>query len=488
MLPLDEDQCYRAVTGRDRRFDGWFVMAVRSTGIYCRPSCPARTPRRDRVEFHATAAAAQQRGFRACKRCRPDTTPGSPEWDLRADVVARAMRLIADGVVDREGVGGLAARLGYSARHVTRLLQDELGAAPLAIARAQRAQTARVLIETTELPLSQVAFAAGFGSIRQFDDTVRAVYGDAPRRLRAARQTVSDTVADTVAEAPVAVRLAVRPPFAAGALFAFLAARALDGLETATAVDGVDVIRRSLRLPSGHGTVEVRAELDGTAVRARFRLEHWSDLAPAVGRVRRWLGLDADPVAMDAVLGADPALAPLVAATPGLRAAGSVDALETALRAIVGQQVSVAGARTVTGRILAVAGAPLRIADPVLTRVAPTAEELAALDPATLAMPRRRAATIVELGRRVATGELMLDPGVDREEVTRHLLEIPGIGPWTAGYVRMRGLGDPDVWLPTDLGVVRGAERLGITDDLTARAADWRPWRTTALHHLWSVT
>jgi AraC family transcriptional regulator of adaptative response / DNA-3-methyladenine glycosylase II len=498
VLPLDEDQCYRAVTGRDRRFDGWFVMAVRSTGIYCRPSCPARTPGRDRVEFHPTAAAAQQRGFRACKRCRPDTTPGSPEWDLRADVVGRAMRLIADGVVDREGVGGLAARLGYSSRHVTRILREELGAGPLAIARAQRAQTARLLIETTDLPLGQVAFAAGFGSIRQFDDTVRAVYGDAPRRLRAlasARRSgptpgapsPADTVTGTAATA-VTVRLAVRPPFAADELVGFLAARAVDGLETVTEVDGAPALRRSLRLPAGHGTVEVRLDGQAPAVLARFRLEDWSDLAPAVGRVRRWLGLDADPVAVDAALGEDPVLAPLVAATPGLRAAGSVDPLETALRAVVGQQVSVAGARTVVGRIVAMVGEPLRIEDPVLAHVGPTAEQLATLDPARLPMPRRRAATIVELGQRVASGALRLDPGEDRDEVTRRLLEVPGIGPWTADYVRMRGLGDPDVWLPTDLGVVRGAQRLGIGDDLTARAAAWRPWRTTALHHLWSVT
>jgi AraC family transcriptional regulator of adaptative response / DNA-3-methyladenine glycosylase II len=232
----------------------------------------------------------------------------------------------------------------------------------------------------------------------------------------------------------------------------------------------------------------VRVDGRAPAVLARFRLEEWSDLAPAVGRVRRWLGLDADPVAVDTALGEDPVLAPLIAATPGLRAAGSVDPLETALRAVVGQQVSVAGARTVVGRIVAMVGEPLRIDDSVLTRVGPTADRLASLDPSALPMPRRRSATIVELGRRVASGTLRLDPGEDRDEVTRRLLEIPGIGPWTADYVRMRGLGDPDVWLPTDLGVVRGAQRLGIGDDLSSRAAAWRPWRTTALHHLWSVT
>ena len=308
---LDPDRCYAVLQTRDRRFDGWFVTAVRTTGIYCRPSCPATLPRRRNVEFFPTAAAAQQRGYRACKRCRPDASPGSPEWDVRGDVVARAMRLIADGVVDRDGVRGLSRRLGYSERHLTRLVTDELGAGPLAIARAQRAQTARTLLETTDLRLVDVAHAAGFGSVRQFNDTVRSVFAATPSELRARRRSGRPTTAGAVE-----LELAVREPFAAVELQAFLAARAVPGVEH---WDGT-TYGRALDLPGGHGTVNISfvARRDGRpAVRAVLRLADWRDLAAAVRRVRRLLDLDADPVAVDDALGADPALARWVAATPG---------------------------------------------------------------------------------------------------------------------------------------------------------------------------
>ncbi len=312
MIHLDADRCYRAAQSRDERFDGWFYIAVRTTGIYCRPSCPAVTPKRANVDFYPSAAAAQQRGFRACKRCRPDAAPGSPEWDLRSDLVARAMRLIADGVIDREGVDGLSSRLGYSTRHLNRLLTEQLGAGPLALARSQRAQTARILIETTDMSMTDIAFAAGFGSIRQFNDTVREVFAGAPRDLRAR----SGAGTATSASGAVSVRLPVRGPFAGRQLLEFLGHRAVPGVET---WDG-DTYERSLALPRGHGTVAIRLA-DGY-VAATFRLGDWRDLAPAVGRVRRLLDLDADPIAIDEALSHDPALAPLVAATPGLRAAG----------------------------------------------------------------------------------------------------------------------------------------------------------------------
>ncbi len=333
-LALDPDRCYRASQSRDARFDGWFYVAVRTTGIYCRPSCPAVTPKRSNVEFHRSAAAAQQLGFRACKRCRPDASPGSPEWDVRGDLVGRAMRLIADGLVDREGVAGLSEHLGYSSRHLNRLLTDELGAGPLALARAQRAQTARILIETTELSMTDIAFAAGFGSVRQFNDTVREVFATAPSELRLRTSNRDRTTTDSGA---VSVRLAVRGPFAGHQLFEHLGARAVPGVEL---WDGA-AYHRALDLPNGHGTVIAHPAADH--VQATFRLTDWRDLAPAVGRMRRVLDLDADPVAIDDQLGADPELGSLVAATPGLRAAGSVDPYETLVRAIVGQQVSVAG-------------------------------------------------------------------------------------------------------------------------------------------------
>jgi AraC family transcriptional regulator, regulatory protein of adaptative response / DNA-3-methyladenine glycosylase II len=473
VIVLDPERCYRAVQSRDTRFDGWFYTAVRTTGIYCRPSCPAVTPKRTNVEFYPSSAAAQQRGFRACKRCRPDAAPGSPEWNVRGDVVARAMRLIADGVVDRDGVTGLAARLGYSPRHLTRLLTDELGAGPLALARAQRAQTARILIETTAMPITDVAFAAGFGSIRQFNDTIRDVFAAAPSELRR-RTTAEAGMADIGA---VSVRLATRRPFAVGELLSFVGSRAVPGIEH---WDGT-TFRRALALPRGHGTAAIRPA-DGF-VHVEYRLTDWRDLAPAVERTRRLLDLDADPVAVDDLLGADPALTPLVRATPGLRAAGSVDPGETALRAVLGQQVSIAGARTLLGRIVAAAGDALAVEDPVLTHVGPDMDRVRALDGSVLAMPASRRRTVHALADAIATGELVLDHGVDRERAFAQLVALPGIGPWTAGYVVMRGLGDPDVFLASDLGVRHALDRAGLTIDDADR---WRPWRTYALHHLWA--
>ena len=472
MIHLDPERCYRAAASRDARFDGWFYVAVRTTGIYCRPSCPAVTPKRTNVEFHPSAAAAQQRGFRACKRCRPDASPGSPEWNVRADTVARAMRLVADGVVDRDGVAGLADRLGYSVRHVTRLLDQELGAGPLALARSQRAQTARILVETSAMPMTDIAFAAGFGSVRQFNDTIREVYGVSPSALRSARSGV----AGHAEAAGVSVRLATRQPFHAESLFAFLAARAVPGVEH---WDG-EWFSRTLDLPRGHGIVRV-APADG-AVRAVFVLEDWRDLAPGVQRMRRLLDLDADPAAVDEVLGAHAQLGPLVRATPGRRSPATVDAFETAVKGIIGQQVSVAGARTVTGRLAAAHGEPLRIADDVLTHVFPSPAALAALAPGSLPMPDSRRRTISELATRVDDGRIDLGPGAARDDAGLALLDVPGIGPWTASYVQMRGLGDPDVFLSTDLGVRHALDRLGA---VCGAAEDWRPWRSYAVHHLW---
>lgn len=491
---LDHERCYRVLTSRDARFDGRFYAAVRSTGIYCRPSCPARTPRPVNVEFVPTAAAAQQRGYRACKRCRPDATPGSPDWDTRADVAGRAMRLIADGVVERDGVPGLAARLGYSCRQLQRLLVAEVGAGPLALARSQRAHTARILLETTDLPIVDVAFAAGFASVRQFNDTVRATYDSTPTDLRRSRRRVSTTGGGSPGPSATSLRLAARTPFAADELLAFVAARAVPGLEHH---DG-HAYHRSMRLPHGHGLATLAVDDDHgapVALRLTVRLEDWRDLAPAVQRVRRLADLDADPAAVDAVLGRDIVLGPAVAATPGRRLPGSVDPFETAVRAVIGQQISVAGARTVAGRLVAAAGEPLRVSDPhvsqatqvtqvtQVTHVFPDADVLAEVDPGVLAMPASRKRTIVALARAVSEGDVALDAGVDRDEMRAGLLAIGGIGPWTADYVAMRGLHDPDVFLPDDLGVRRALAAAGLATDHARR---WRPWRSYALHHLWA--
>jgi AraC family transcriptional regulator of adaptative response / DNA-3-methyladenine glycosylase II len=486
MNPVIEDteRCYRAVQAKDARFDGWFFTAVTSTGIYCRPSCPAITPKRANVRFYPTAAAAQLAGFRACKRCRPDATPGSPEWNVRADVVGRAMRLIADGVVDRDGVRGLAARLGYSERHLHRQLVAEVGAGPIALARAQRAQTARILIETTDLPFAHVAFGAGFASIRQFNDTVREVFASTPSELRRkVRPAPASAVSANGAAGTISLRLPVRQPFDGDGLLAFLTPRAVPGIEESTG----STYRRTLDLANGTAIISLTPCPDH--VRCSLRLHDLRDLASAVQRARRLMDLDADPTAVAELLGDDELLAPLVAKSPGRRSPGHVDGAELALRAVLGQQVSVAGARTHAARLVLAAGTPLDEPDGTLTYVFPRPEAVAELDPRLLAMPERRKATMRILATGLAAGTFTIDPGADRAALERQLIALPGIGAWTAAYIAMRGLGDPDVFLPTDLGVGRALERLGEASDpvvAAARAEDWRPWRSYALHHLWA--
>jgi len=475
---FDSDRCWQAIEAADPRFDGWVFCGVTTTGIYCRPSCPARTPKRANVRFYGTAAGAQAAGFRACKRCRPDASPGSPEWDRRADLVGRAMRLIGDGVVDREGVGGLARRLGYAERHVHRQLVAVVGVGPLALARAQRAQTARILLETTAISSTDVAFAAGFGSIRQFNATVREVFAMTPGELRA-RARRHGRAEDSGA---LVLRLPYRPPLDAAGLIGYLALRAVPGVEEVCD----SVYRRSLRLPRGAGTVELRPA-DGH-VRARFRLDDLRDLAAAVQRSRALLDLDSDPHAVTEALGSDALLGPLVRAAPGRRVAGTVDGDEIAVRAVLGQQVSLAGAATLAGRLVAARGEPLERPLGAVTHVFPPAEALAGADPALLPMPGARGRALLGLVTALAADEVVLDAGGDRERARQRLLALPGIGPWTAGYIAMRALRDPDAFLPTDLGVRRALRRLGhdgrpaATEGLAER---WRPYRAYAMAYLW---
>ncbi|MFG3074523.1 DNA-3-methyladenine glycosylase 2 family protein [Streptomyces sp. NPDC048225] len=451
-----DDGRYEAVRSRDARFDGAFFFAVATTGIYCRPSCPAITPRRHNVRFFATAAAAQGSGFRACRRCRPDAVPGSADWNVRADVVGRAMRLIGDGVVDREGVAGLAGRLGYSARQVQRQLTAEVGAGPVALARAQRAHTARVLLQTTGLPVTEVAFASGFASVRQFNDTIRAVYASTPTELRAAAPARDRAVRHTATpSAGVPLRLAHRGPYQPGPVFDLLQREAVAGVEEVSGEDGHRVYRRTLRLPYGTGIVAVREQpgppgTGGGWLDARLHLTDLRDLTTSVQRLRRLFDLDADPYAVDERLGADPRLAPLVAARPGLRSPGSADPDELAVRALVGR----AEAERLVQRYGKVLDAPCG----TLTHLFPEPAALAGAAPDGPAGP---------LAAALADGTVRLDPGADRDEAERALLAVPGLDARTVAVVRTRALGDPDVAPP----------------GLTVPDA-WRPWRSYALNHL----
>jgi AraC family transcriptional regulator, regulatory protein of adaptative response / DNA-3-methyladenine glycosylase II len=498
-LHLDRERCLRAVQSKDARFDGWFFTAVLTTGIYCRPSCPVVPPKPENMRFFPSAAAAQQAGFRACKRCRPDASPGSPEWDIRADLVARAMRLIADGVMDDGGVPALARRLGYSVRQVERQLLAELGAGPLALARAQRAQTARLLIETTSLPMGELAFAAGFASIRTFNDTVREVFALSPSQLRerAARSRASRSAGAPGAKraaspeptdvplTALSLRLPFRAPLTPDSLFGHLAATAVPGVEEWR--DGA--YRRTLRLPHGHGIVALRPQLDHVA--CQLSLTDLRDLASAISRCRRLLDLDADPVAIGDLLSSDGVLAPLVGKAPGRRVPRTVDPAEFALRAVLGQQISISAARTHAARLATADGEP--VTDPAggLTRLFPDPARLAGVNPDSLALPRSRRESFAALSTALAEGRVDLSAGSDWHEARAQLAALPGLGPWTVDTIAMRALGDPDAFPASDLGVRAGARQAGLPDGgvtLTARAAAWRPWRSYAVQYLWAAT
>lgn len=477
------DERYRAIESRDARFDGQFVTAVRSTGIYCRPSCPARTPRRQNVEFFATSAAAHEAGYRACKRCLPEAAPGSPQWNIRTDAVGRAMRLIADGVVERDGVPGLAARLGYSSRHLARLLTAELGAGPLALARAHRAHTARMLLVGTDLAASDVAFSAGFASVRQFNDTVREVFGMPPLELRARRRGH-----DLHTPGSIDLVLPYREPMDAAGVFAWMSARAIPGVEAAAS----DAYARTLRLDGGPAWFRVR--IDGGHLRLESRLTRLGDLPALVARVRRLFDLDADPIAIDAALGSHPVLRPLVAAVPGMRVPGASDPHEMLIRALVGQQVSVASARTSLARLADALGErmprPGAPADPEAEPhvLFPTMTAIAERGPEVMRGPASRIRAITGAAAALASGEVTLSVGDDPEAQRAALLALPGVGPWTADYVRMRVTGDPDVFLPGDLAVRRGAASVGLPAEprpLDAWASGLAPWRSYLTAHLW---
>ncbi len=500
----DHDQCYQAIQSRDARFDGYFVTAVRTTGIYCRPSCPARTPLRSNVEFFSTGGAAQQHGYRACKRCRPELAPDSPEWNLRSDLVGRAMRLISEGEVDRGGVGPLAARLGYSSRQLQRVVRSELGASPAVLARARRAQAARVLIDQSDLPFTQVAFASGFSSVRQFNDAIQGAFAASPTALRA--QAIAPLGGrSSVAQHPewvcLELRLEIREPFSGAKLLEYLRARAIEGVEEVQD----NTYTRLLRLDSGCSWLSL--DLSSTPVGLTVELENSRDLPQLMARCRALLGADADPCSGDEYLAKSRALKAMIAANPGLRSPGCLDPHELAIRAVLGQQITVAAAAIAAGRLVAAVGrsgsgseferrgsglSGARVGGTKHQMVTfPTAAEVAGVDPALLPLPSARARCVVELAETLATGQISLHAGADRELVYNQLKALRGIGPWTAGYIVLRALQDPDRWIEGDAALAAAGRGLGMTPaELSSKSSEWAPWRSLAMQHLWqsSVT
>ncbi|MEV0196917.1 DNA-3-methyladenine glycosylase 2 family protein [Nonomuraea sp. NPDC050691] len=481
-LELDFDSCYRAVSSRDARFDGRFYTAVTTTRIYCRPICPARTPASRNVRFYRHAASAEAAGFRPCKRCRPELSPGDPGWDVRGDLVGRALRLIDDGAADERGVAGLAGRLHITERHLHRLFVAELGVGPLAVARTKRLLLAKQLLTETDLPVTDVAFASGFGSVRQFNAAMRETYGFTPSELRATAggptRTAAARAAGTRAPltgSPLRLRLHRREPYDVEGVFSFLTSRAIPGLETVTAGSYSRAVPGGvITLTSRPGHIALDVAVDDTRQLARI-----------VARCRRLLDLDADPGAIADALG-QTSLRTLVEARPGLRVPGAFDGFELAVRAVVGQQISVAGARTLLGRIVTRAGRPAGGESPATPGLLfPTAGELLEADLEGLGLTGRRVVTLKELATRVADGRLDLDGGQEPTEAVAALLDVPGIGPWTASYIALRALRDPDAWPTGDLVLTKRMAALDIPHDHIER---WRPWRAYAALHLWSAS
>ena len=478
-IHFDEDTCYEALLSRDARFDGQFIAAITSTGIYCRASCPAPVrPKRKNVRVFATAAAAQAAGFRSCKRCRPDASPGSPEWDRRADLVGQAMRLIESGAIDRLGVAGLASQLAVSERHLHRSLVEAVGASPIELARTQRTNLARILLETSQLTMTDVAFAAGFSSIRQFNDTVKATFDRTPSEIRKAAPEKDASTVGT----ELTVKLAVREPYDAAWMLRFHNDHAIPGVVSKPAdAEAETLFRRSLRLPSGPAVVSVATTPD---LHATLSLSHLADVSAALAKVRSMFDLDADPVRIGTTLDADLGIRTLRSTAPGIRVPGAPDPFESIVGAIIGQQISIAGARTILGRLVE-ACATDELPDAMTasdspTRLFPTPSQLLDTDITNIGLTTRRQNTLLAVAEAIVQGRLDLSDQSPREETKQHLLAVPGIGPWTVDVVSMRGLRDPDVLLRGDLIANRAFTQLGINLDDTGHLAPWRSYVTTA--------
>ncbi len=483
-MNLDQELCFRAVESRDRRFEGRFVLAVRSTGVYCRPGCPAPIPKRKNCRFYACAAAAEAEGFRPCRRCRPETAPGTPAWAGTSATVARALRLIHAGLLDEQPIETLAERLGLGERQLRRLFMSHLGASPIAIARTRRVHFARRLIDQTELSMTEIALSSGFGSVRSFNDALLASFGRSPTELRARRRGKREAIGSTIH-----LKLAYRPPFDWARLLEFLEARAVPGVERVK--DGR--YRRTVRLGTDVGWFEAAPRAGEHALDLEVAPELSRHLLEIAERASRLFDLEADPLLISRQLEADPRLRASLRARPGLRVPGAWDRFETAVRILLGQQISVAGATTLHGRLVARLGEPLpspmreSLEASGLSHLSPTVEAVASDDLVGLGLTTARAAAVRAFAIAVKEGALDLQPGRGLDAAIETLGAMPGIGPWTAQMIAMRVMGEPDacpsgdLWLKLALAAegTRGSER-----EVERHSRQWSPWRAYAVVHL----
>jgi AraC family transcriptional regulator of adaptative response / DNA-3-methyladenine glycosylase II len=484
-MDMDDDACYRAFQMRDARFDGRIFSGVTSTGIYCRPICPARTPKRENMRFYRSAAAAQEAGFRPCLRCRPETSPDLGSWRGTSNTVSRALGLIEAGALDNGDVDSLAERLGVGERQLRRLFQQHVGASPVAVAQTRRVLLAKQLLHETRMPMTEVALAAGFGSVRRFNETFQQLFDRPPAKLR--RLGGAEVAAGEGGAATI--RLPYRAPYDWQAMLAFLTARAIPGVESVR--DGR--YARTLSVGQARGLVMIEPG-DGDYLKATLRFPKVEVWPAVIARVRRVFDLAADPAAIEAHLSEDPDLAPLVAARPGLRAPGAWDGFELAVRAVLGQQITVRAARVLAGKITAEHGA--RLEDEAanglgLTHFFPQPAALALADVETLAMPRARGRALVGLAAAAAADPELFGMRRSLDEAVAALRALPGIGEWTAQYIAMRALREPDAFPSADIGLMRALEGPdGVrptAPELLARAERWRPWRAYAASHLWAA-
>lgn len=485
-MDVNHDASYRALAARDARFDGRIFVGVRTTGIYCRPICPARTPKRENVVFYPSAAAAQEAGFRPCLRCRPETSPETGAWRGTFNTVSRALAIIETGGLEASGVTALASRLGIGERQLRKLFLQHLGASPIAVAQTHRVLLAKQLIHETSLPMAEVAMAAGFGSIRRFNETFRKMFGRSPAALR---RTVSTSERIAVAKNAVTLKLPYRPPYDWEGMRAFLTARAIPGVE----VNSSGRYARTIALANDHGMFAVEPG-EGNSLSVMIHFSSLRALAAIIARIRRVFDVGADPDHIGGHLAEDPFLAPLVAARPGLRVPGAWDGFELAVRAILGQQITVAAARRLAGKLVSAYGQAVddyKVDFEGLTHLFPTPERLAGSDLTALGIPRQRAEALSSLASAAMADPFIFGPHRSLDDAIARLRELPGVGEWTAQYIAMRELRESDAFPASDIGLLRAMTdkdgRRPTPAGLLARAELWRPWRAYAAAHLWAL-